>query len=238
MSDPRLARPLWRGRTNVDAYTIAWIEHAEQIKRDEWPDRPELHHEYVVTQGGYQGTGGDPDSGTTHALGGGTDFHWCGHPECLLALRLAGGFVWHRTPAQGPWPDHMHGAPLDHPYMDARLAAQQVSYLARGNGLGGPDDGPRLDPIPRPEWPWPPEDDMADPKTQAQLDRIERGVKALRKKTAERHQTLVRELRQGLDALGTAVADDATKAQVARLRGSVEELEHALAEDADADDGA
>ncbi|WP_243061119.1 hypothetical protein [Nocardioides sp. SR21] len=160
MVDPRLARPLWRGRTNVDAYTIAWIEHAEQIKADRWPKRPELHHKYAVTQGGYQGTAGDPDSGTTHRLGGGTDFHWCGHPECLLALRLAGGFVWLRNPAQGDWPFHMHGGPLDHPYMDTRLAAQQVSYLSRGNGLGGPDDGPRLDPIPRPVWPWPQEDDM------------------------------------------------------------------------------
>lgn len=159
MADPRLTRPSWRGRTNVDAYTIAWIEHAEQIVRDRWP---KIAHPFNVTQGGYQNGDGDPLSAGAHDLGGGTDFTWCGHPECLLALRLAGGFAWHRTPEQGPWPHHIHGAPLGHPLMAPVLAQQAVAYLNRRNGLknNGPDDGPRLDPIPRPVWPYPPEEDM------------------------------------------------------------------------------
>jgi hypothetical protein len=159
VSDPRLARPLWRGRTNVDALTIACIEHAEQIVRDE---RPDIAHLFTVTQGGYQieNPNREPDSGTTHLRGGGTDLSWCGHPFCYLALRRAGMFIWHRTPKQGPWRDHFHGAPLGHPFMDPALEAQEDSYLARGNGLGGEDDGPRLNPIPRPVWPWPQEDDM------------------------------------------------------------------------------
>lgn len=157
MADPRLARPLWRGRTNVDAFTIAWIEHAEAIVHERWP---KIAHPLSITQGGYQGDGGDPDSAGTHAKGGGTDFTWCGHPECLLALRLAGGFAWHRTPAQGDWADHIHGAPIGHPLMAPALARQEISYRSRRNGLknNGPDDGPRLDPIPRPVWPWPEED--------------------------------------------------------------------------------
>lgn len=158
MADPRLERPLWRGRTNVDAFTIAWIEHAEAIVRERWPA---IAHLFVVTKGGYQ-PASDPDSADTHTLGGATDFEWCGHPECLLALRLAGGFVWHRTPEQGPWPHHVHGAPIGHPLMAPGLARQEVAYLANPprNGLkdNGPDDGPRLDPIPRPVWPWPQED--------------------------------------------------------------------------------
>lgn len=169
MTDLRLARPLWRGRTNVDALTIACIEHAERIVADEHPD---IAHEFVVTQGSYQGEGGDPDSGTTHRLGGGVDLRWCGHWVCYLALRRAGMFIWHRDPSQGDWPDHYHGAPLDHPYMDARLAAQQVSYLDGGNGLGGVDDGPRLNPIPRPVWP-PQEDDMT-PDQDARLKAVEK----------------------------------------------------------------
>jgi len=159
----------------VDAFTIAWIEHAEAIVREKAPD---LAHEFVVTQGSYQGTGGDSDSAGTHALGGAVDLRWCGHDVCLLALRLAGGFVWHRKPLWRNgvlvWPDHIHGAPIGHPYMAPVLQRQETASLDRRNGLAdnGPDDGPRLDPIPRPNWPYP-EDDMADPKIQAQLDRIE-----------------------------------------------------------------
>lgn len=159
MSDPRLARPLWRGRTNVDALTISCIEHAEQIVRDE---HPKIAHEFVVTQGSYQGDSGDPDSGSTHNRGGAVDLRWCGHIECYRALRRAGMFIWHRYPWQGDWPDHFHGAPLGHPDMDPRLAAQGVSYLNGGDGLGGRDDGPRFNPIPRPVWPWPEEDVMQD----------------------------------------------------------------------------
>ncbi len=158
-TDPRLARPLWRGRTNVDALTIACIEHAEQIVRE---TAPKIAHEFVVTQGSYQGSTGDPDSGTTHRLGGGVDLRWCGHAVCYEALRQAGLFIWHRRPSQGDWVDHYHGAPIGHPYMDWRLEQQEASYLAGGDGLGGADDGPRLNPIPRPVWPWPPEDDMQD----------------------------------------------------------------------------
>lgn len=225
-NDPRLARPLWRGRTNVDAYTIAWIEHAEQIVRDEHPD---IAHDFVVTQGSYQGTAGDPDSGTTHRLGGAVDLRWCGHAVCYLALRRAGGFVWHRTPSQGEWPDHFHGAPLGHPYVDDRLAAQEDSYLARGNGLGGVDDGPRLTPIPRPVWPWPPEDDMADPKTQAQLDRIEMIAKAAAADAAKAVK-IAEALRKRARVQTARIKDivelghDATEAQLEQLHTDVADV--------------
>lgn len=157
MADPRLARPLWRGRTNVDAFTIACIEHAEQIVRDE---APKIAHQFDVTQGSYQGDSGDPDSGTTHRLGGGVDLGYCGHAICYSALRRAGMFIWHRDPSQGDWKDHFHGAPIGHPFMDFRLAAQETSYFAGGDGIGGRDTGPRFTPIPQPVWPYPPEDDV------------------------------------------------------------------------------
>jgi hypothetical protein len=151
---------MWRGRTNVDALTISCIEHAEAIVR---VHAPAIAHQFVVTQGSYQGDAGDPDSAGTHALGGAVDLEWCGHPACYIALREAGMFMWHRTPEQGDWGHHFHGAPLDHPFMAAALARQQAAYLNRRNGLrsNGPDDGPRLDPIPRPVWPWPEENPVS-----------------------------------------------------------------------------
>lgn len=208
MADPRLARSLWRGRTNVDALTIAWIEHAEDIVRERWP---KIAHLFVVTQGGYQGAGGDPDSADTHALGGGTDFSWCGHPECLLALRLAGGFVWWRKPEQGDWPDHMHGAPIGHPFMAPVLARQETSYFARRNGLknNGPDDGPQLDPIPRPIWPYP-EDDMFSDDDRKLLRETNTAAEQLLKKaenSAERERTTNALLRK-IKRQGSVAADD------------------------------
>lgn len=155
MPDARLSRPLWRGRTNLDALTIACIEHAEKIMRDK---APELAHPLFVTQGSYQAGQGDPKSAGTHDLGGVVDLRWCGHARCLRALREAGMAAWHRTPKQGPWPDHVHAVVVGHPLL-ASIAEEQVDdYLARRNGLAhsGADDGPWLNPIPRPVWPWPP----------------------------------------------------------------------------------
>ncbi len=152
MTDPRLARPEWRGRTNVDALTIACVEHAEQIGG----------HEHIVTQGSYQGGGGDPLSAGTHEAGGAVDLAWCGHDRCLRALREAGMAAWHRTPAQGSWPHHVHAVVIGHPDLAPSAAEQVAAYLSGRNGLAsnGPDDGPRLNPIPRPVWPWPQEDEV------------------------------------------------------------------------------
>lgn len=146
MTDPRLARPSWRGRTNVDALTIACIEHAETIGG----------HEFVVTQGSYQNT--VAASAGTHDGGGAVDLRWCGHAKCVRALRQAGMAAWHRNPSQGPWPDHIHAVVVDHPALAPSAARQVASYRAGRNGLAsnGPDDGPRLSPIPTPVWPWPP----------------------------------------------------------------------------------
>lgn len=165
MPDPRLERPCWRGRTNVDAITINGIERAEEIGG----------HEFICTQGSYQRGAGEPLSAGTHDLGGVVDLRWCGHTACILALRKAGFAAWHRTPSQGPWPDHIHAVGIGHPYL-APVAARQVeSYRSGRNGLAsnGADDGPRISPIPSLQWP--PEDDMAD--YAAQLDRIEKNAK-------------------------------------------------------------
>ena len=142
----RLARPTWRFRTNVDALTIECLEHAERI----------AGHQFIVTQGSYQGGRGDVNSAGTHDRGGVVDLRWCGHDRCILALRMAGmSASWHRTPDQGPWPHHIHAVVRDHPDQAPSADRQTASVLAGGNGLanGGADDGPRLDPFPFPVWP-------------------------------------------------------------------------------------
>lgn len=149
-TDPRLARPLWRGRTNVDALTIACIEHAESL----------AGHEFIVTKGSYQPPDVTTNSGHTHDDGGVVDLHDCGHPTCLGHQRRAGLASWRRTPAQGFDP-HCHACVIGHPLLHPEAEEQVRQYLTNtGNGLRGStrDDGPRLDPIPRPMWPWPQED--------------------------------------------------------------------------------
>ncbi len=142
MSDPRLARPLWRGRTNVDALTIAALERAEKIGG----------HQFTVTQGSYQST--VAQSAGTHDRGGAVDLSWCGHDRCIKALRQAGFAAWHRNPSQGNWPHHIHAVVVDHPDLAPSAARQVTAYRAGRNGLAnnGPDDGPRLNPIPVHVW--------------------------------------------------------------------------------------
>lgn len=152
MPDP-LARPLWRGRTNVDAMTIAALEYAETLRR-----RP--GEEFFITQGSYQNT--VAASAGTHDKGGAVDLRWSGDIEDIRALRFAGFAAWHRKPSQGPWPDHVHAVLMDHPLLADSAARQVTSYRSGRNGLAnnGPDDGPRVTPHPRTRW-WPPkEEDM------------------------------------------------------------------------------
>lgn len=181
MSDPRLtgtgrlmpwARPSWRGRTNVDALTIACIEHAEQL----------AGHRFTVTQGSYQAGGGDPNSAGTHDAGGVVDLRWTGRRGDVHALRAAGMAAWHRTPAQGPWPDHIHAVVIGHPLLAPAAARQVADYLAGRDGLADnrPDPGPRLTPIPRPVWPWPPQEDDMTPEQLDQLaDKIETRIRRM-----------------------------------------------------------
>jgi hypothetical protein len=202
MSDPRLARPSWRGRTNVDALTIACVEHAEKIGG----------HEFVVTQGSYN-AGGVSASAGTHDRGGVVDLRWCGHNACIVALRKAGMAAWHRDPNQGPWPHHVHAVVIGHPFLSSGAANQVTAYLNGRNGLANnaPDDGPRLVPIPRPVWPWPPEDDMT-PELQAAFDKLnkrldnerERDI-AERERDRRRQEQLLAEfaaLRRAIEAQG------------------------------------
>lgn len=209
MSDPRLERPEWRGRTNVDALTIACIEHAESI----------AGHKFTVTQGSYQSGRGDVNSAGTHDRGGVVDLRWCRHNRCIRALRMAGTTASHRTPAQGPWVDHIHLVVIGHPDLAPAAQRQVDAYFAGRNGLkdNGPDDGPRLNPIPRPVWPYPPEDAMA--QYDALLTGMDKKLDRLidqNKKSKEREQRtnlLLRKIRETVTDLATQAEIDALLAE-------------------------
>lgn len=159
--DPRLERPTWRGRSNVDALTIAALEKAELL----------AGHQFVITQGSYQSS--VAASAGTHDKGGAVDLAWTGKDSDVLALRKAGFAAWHRSPSQGPWSHHIHAVVVDHPLLAPSAARQVTAYRNGRNGLAnnGPDDGPRLNPIPVYVWE---DDDMS--QYADQLDRIEKKI--------------------------------------------------------------
>ena len=212
MTDPRLMRPLWRGRTNVDAMTIACIEHAEDIVRRK---APAIAHPFVITQGSYQPAGeGAAASATTHYRGGVVDADDCGHDVCYLALREAGTAAYRRTAAEGPWRPHYHLIVIGHPDLDPMAARQVESYFRRCNALknDGPDTGPRLDPIPRPVWPYP-QEDIVTPED-IQKIAAETVEQLLAAKVAKEGPTVKAALRMGSKAAGI---EDRVAARVGQL---------------------
>ena len=144
-----LHRPLWRGRTNVDALTILALEAAEKLVGGGF--------QAVVTQGSYQ----NPVSASagTHSGGGVLDLRArdltpVRKGQLLKALRQVGFAAWLRTPNQGPWVEHFHIVLIDHPLLSTQAATQVRDYRAGLNGLAnkGKDDGPR---IPYKVFTWP-----------------------------------------------------------------------------------
>lgn len=194
MTDDRLERPLWRGRTNVDALTIACVERAEQTGG----------HEFVVTQGSYQAGAGDPNSAGIHDKGGAVDLRWCGHDECVRALREAGMAAWHRTDTQGPWAPHIHAVVIDHPLLSDSARRQVARYLEGRNGLANnlADDGPRLNPIPRPVWPPQEDDDMFNDDDRKMLTELAKDAEKARAGSFKRDT----ELKERIVALEEQVA--------------------------------
>lgn len=181
MTDPRLERPLWRGRRDIDALTIAVIERAEEI----------AGFTFTITQGSYN-AGGVSQSAGTHDGGGAVDFKISGYSNAkiwkmLRALRMCGTASWHRVPSQGNWAEHIHMVVMGHPALAPSAARQVVSYRNGRNGLAsnGPDDGPR-DIIIKP-FPW--EDYMATSKQlmdaikklEAKVDKLDADLAAARK---------------------------------------------------------
>ena len=140
--DPRLVRPSWRGRTNVDALTIAALEHAEQIGG----------HKFTVTQGSYQGGRGEVNSAGTHDGGGAVDINvgsWSSSTRnrVVLALRKAGFAAWLRTPSDG-FAYHIHAVAIGDREMSSGAKSQIQQWREDTNGLANHAHDPYPDPYP------------------------------------------------------------------------------------------
>jgi GH25 family lysozyme M1 (1,4-beta-N-acetylmuramidase) len=123
----------------VDWKTRAALEEAER----------RLGYTLTVTQGSYN-NGRVPASGPTHDRGGVVDLRALDWKRKVRVLRSIGFAAWHRTPDQGPWPEHIHAVLIDHGRLDPSAARQVESYRRGRNGLknDAPDPSWRPDPIP------------------------------------------------------------------------------------------
>lgn len=139
-------------RTTVDGKVVN-VRTAQMLKRAE----ARLGMDLNVVQGSYN-QGGVSASAGTHDGGGALDISVNGYSKetidkVVRALREVGFAAWHRTENQGPWSEHIHAIALGDAELSSGAQSQVNDYLNGRNGLAGhaPDDGPRLNPIPR--WP-------------------------------------------------------------------------------------
>lgn len=128
-------------KVTVDGKTVTrntkkFLEHAEAIYKVLGGNGG-----FTLVQGSFNG-GGVKASAGTHDGGGAYDIVALDFDLAQKALRLAGGAAWHRTPAQGPWGHHVHGAVLGEAGRSWGLDKQVQDYYAHLSGLKGhaPDD--------------------------------------------------------------------------------------------------
>lgn len=118
-----------------------------------------LGYPLTITQGCYN-PGGVGASAGTHDGGGVVDLAPYDWENKVRVLRDLGWAAWHRVPAEGPWPEHIHAVMIDHGTLSPAAAAQvndeRIGYRYGRNGLanGGADTFPyRPDPIPVFDYP-------------------------------------------------------------------------------------
>lgn len=101
----------------------------------------------LITQGGYN-NGAVPASAGTHDGGGVIDVaaSLVDTAAKRKIWRRSGWAMWHRTPAEGNWPEHGHGVLIGCPHVSAGAARQVTAYKAGKNGLanGAADQGPKV----------------------------------------------------------------------------------------------
>lgn len=105
---------------------------------------------YVIEQGSYS-PGTDPTSAGTHDGGGAIDLDaerlsTAGRRAAVTALRQVGFAAWLRTPAQGPWPLHVHAVAISDTDLSPSAQHQVGAYYEGRDGLAAdrPDDGPAV----------------------------------------------------------------------------------------------
>ena len=202
---------------------------------------------------GFAGT-----SGGTHARGGAADLHHTSDEAIFVARQMGADASWHRRPnwdgAGGVEHHHivLRGCPHNLP---ARYQLTAVDNDGNGLGDGGmaaADDGPR--PLSRRTWrqgiTWAEKQgDWLDMATEKEIrallkEEVRAPLRETMKRIAANQRARVKsqhaELSQGLTDLREMVADDATKAQVDRLRDMIKKFDTDLRAEAtvfDEDDG-
>lgn len=112
----------FRGVT-VDRKTAAALQVVEN----------RLGRKLVVIQG--HNPGGVTASAGTHDKGGVVDLGVADWANTLKVCKQVGFAIWHRTPDEGPWVEHLHGCLIGHQNMTDLAVRQVQSYLAGRNGL-------------------------------------------------------------------------------------------------------
>lgn len=90
-------------------------------------------------------------SANTHAGGGAVDLRvhgWSGSTitDVVRIMRTVGFAAWHRTPAEGDWPHHIHGIAIGCEDLGENAKKQVASYKNGRNGLKSnkADTGPKV----------------------------------------------------------------------------------------------
>src|SRR6478735_1971204 len=106
-------------KVTVDGKTLN-KRTADMLKRAE----ARLGENLYVIQGSYN-AGGVSQSAGTHDGGGAIDVSATSHPdEVVRQLRESGFAAWHRTPAQGPWSEHIHAIAIGDPELSSGARGQ------------------------------------------------------------------------------------------------------------------
>lgn len=112
-----------------------------------------LGYPLYILQGSYNS--GVSASAGTHDGGGAIDVSVGGvnKDQVVLVLRQVGFAAWYRPTRPGVWNEHIHAIAIGDPEMSSGARNQVQDYYAGRDGLAGngPDNGPRLNPIPT--WP-------------------------------------------------------------------------------------
>jgi hypothetical protein len=166
-----------QGKT-LDALTASALDAAEQ----------ELGYPLTIVQGSYN-AGGVAASGGTHDGGGVVDLVAFDAARKVKVLRSLGFAAWHRTPAQGPWNEHIHAVLIGNEKLSRSARDQVAAYLSGRNGLrnGAADDGPRQYVDRRWTWPRP--------------TRVARARELLREALPKRRPAARAKIREALQAL-------------------------------------
>ena len=108
-----------------------------------------VNRKVVIIQGSFMNGQGAQDSGPTHDKAGVVDLRSRDltpeqSAELVLQLRKVGFAAFQRTKAQGFHEDHIHAVAIGDPDLDPSAKRQVKQYRHGLNGLGNPDDGPRV----------------------------------------------------------------------------------------------